>query len=323
MNRISVISFSLLLLTVILHQRTADAVDMYPSKPIRFVVPFPPGGSDTVARILAQKLSTSMNQSFIIDNRAGAGGLLGSAIAAKSAPDGYTLLFATASYPINANLYSKLQFDPVKDFSAIALICSGPESLVVSASVSARSVQEFIDLAKAKPGVLNYASTGTGSITHLAGELFTSMSGISLIHVPYKGTGEAMTQTMGGQVQAAFVPIGAALPFARAGKLRILGVGSMKRSPIDPNVPTIAEAGIPGYEVLTWYGVLAPARTSFRVVSRLNSEINAILVQADMLKQLSALGFDATPGTPEEFDRYLKAEIKKWGVLVSKLGLRQ
>lgn len=314
---------SLFSLALLAHQSDSFAAEAYPTKPVRFVVPFPPGGSDTVARILAQKLSISMGQPVIIDNRAGAGGLLGSAIAAKAAPDGYTLLFATASYPINAHLYSKLQFDPVKDFTAVALVSSGPESLVVGASMTARTVKEFIDLAKAKPGVINYASTGTGSITHLAGELFTSMSGISLTHVPYKGTGEAMIQTMSGQVQAAFVPIGAALPFARAGKLRILGVGSAKRSPLDPAVPTIAEAGVPGYEVLTWYGVLAPAGTPSAIVARLNREINAALKQADTVKQLTALGFDATPGTPAEFDRYLKAELDRWGGMVRKLGLRQ
>jgi len=314
---------SLFSLALLSHQPDGFAAEAYPAKPVRFVVPFPPGGSDTVARILGQKLSASMGQPVIIDNRPGAGGLLGAAIAAKAAPDGYTMLFATASYPINANLYSKLQFDPARDFMAVALVGSGPESLVVGPSVSARSVKEFIDLAKAKPGVLNYASTGTGSITHLAGELFTSMSGISLTHVPYKGTGEAMTQTMSGQVHAAFVPIGAAHPFARAGKLRILGVGSLQRSPVDPDVPTIAESGVPGYEVLTWYGVLAPARTPPAIVAKLNAEINATLKQADMIKQLAALGFDAAPGTSADFDRYLKAELTKWGALVRKLGLRQ
>lgn len=317
------ISCWLLILAALINPAAGHAAQPYPSRPVRFIVPFPPGGSDTVARILAQKLTAGMRQQFIVDNRAGAGGLLGSAIAANAAPDGHTLLFATASFPINAHLHSKLPFDPAKDFRPVSLICSGPESLVVGASVSARSVREFIDLAKAKPGALNYASTGTGSITHLAGELFVSMSGISLTHVPYKGTGEAMSQTMGGQVQAAFVPIGAALPFARAGKLRILGVGSAKRSQLDPEVPTIAEAGVPGYEVLTWYGVLAPARTAPAIVARLNSEINTTLQQTDMVKQLSALGFEPAPMTSAEFERYLKSELDKWGALVRKLGLRQ
>ncbi|MGZ8154892.1 MAG: tripartite tricarboxylate transporter substrate binding protein [Burkholderiales bacterium] len=321
MNRLSAWVLAACSLPALAGEPPASDGRAFPTKPLRFVVPFPPGGSDTVARLLAQKLVPPLGQQVIVDNRPGAGGTVGTDIAAKAAPDGYTLLFATASFAISAKLYKKLPFDPVRDFTAIAPICSGPMLLVVHPSVSARTSAELVKLAKERPGVLNFASTGTGSITHLAAEIFKSATGISITHVPYKGTGPALSDLVAGQVQLTFVPLGAGLPYVRASRLRALGVASAKRSSASPEIATISESGVPGYEAATWYGVLVPAGTPGAIVARLNKETVAALAQPDTVKQLASLGFDPTPATSHEFQRFIASELAKWGKVIGALGI--
>jgi tripartite-type tricarboxylate transporter receptor subunit TctC len=293
----------------------------YPSRPLRFIVPFPPGGSDTIARIVAQKLTTSIGSQVIVDNRPGAGGTLGTEIASKAAPDGYTMLFATASFAISPHLYKSLKFDPIGDFSPVTLICSGPMVLAVNPSVDARTTADLLAYAKSHPKALNYASTGTGSITHLTAELFARSAGIAITHVPYKGTGPALTDLMAGQVQLAFVPLGSALSYVRASKLRALGVASLKRSAAAPDIATIAESGLPGFEAATWYGVLTPAGTPRSIVRRLNTEIGKLLGQPDTRSQLTTLGFEPQSSTPQEFSAYIRSELKKWGKVVRAVGV--
>jgi tripartite-type tricarboxylate transporter receptor subunit TctC len=292
----------------------------YPSKPLRFIVPFPPGGSDTVARIVAQKLTAAMGQQVIVDNRPGAGGTLGTEIASKALPDGHTMLFATASFAISPNLYKGLKFDPVRDFAPLTLICSGPMVLAVHPSVAARTSADLLTLAKARPNALNYASTGSGSITHLTAEMFARSAGIAMTHVPYKGTGPALTDLMAGQVQLAFVPLGSALSYVRASKLRALGVASLKRSAAAPEIATISESGLPGFEAATWYGALSPAGTPRSIIHRLNTEIGRLLQQSDTREQLATLGFDPLSSTPEEFSAYIRSELQKWGKVVRAVG---
>ncbi|MEO8441994.1 MAG: tripartite tricarboxylate transporter substrate binding protein [Betaproteobacteria bacterium] len=293
----------------------------YPEKPVRMIVPFPPGGSDTVARIVAGKLSTTLNRQIVVDNRAGAGGLIGTELAANAAADGYTLFFVTASFPINVQLYKNLSFDPARAFAPIGLISSGPQVLVASLNLPARTLAEFIDLAKAKPKALNFASTGTGSITHMAAELFLAMSGISAVHIPYKGTGEALTSVMAGQTQFTFVPIGGALSLYRGGKVKLLGIGALKRSSATPEIPTIAESGVPGYEVLTWYGLLSPSGTPAAIISKLNKQLDAVLQQPDVVTQITGLGFDVTPSTPTAFAEVLKTDFNKWREVIRRTGM--
>ena len=293
----------------------------FPDKPLRFIVPFPPGGSDTVARIVGQKLTPNIGQQVIIDNRAGAGGMIGSEIATRASPDGYTILFCTASLPIGVNLYKTPAIDPIKDFIPITLISSGPMLLAVHPGIPAQTTMELVKLARAKPGALNFASTGTGSITHLAAEIFKGMTNISMNHVPYKGTGPAIADLLGRQVQLVFVPLGAGLPYIQSARLKGLGIGSLKRSAIAPDLPTISESGVPGYEASTWYGVLAPAGTPTNIVRILNTEIVKVLSQSDTAAQIVALGFDVTPSTSDEFRRYLVTEVAKWGKVIRDTGL--
>ena len=301
--------------------RAAPAGSLYPDRPVRFIVPFPPGGSDTVARMIGQKLGEKFGQQFVIDNRAGAGGTLGAGIAAKAPGDGYTILFATASFAISASLYRNLPYDSLRDFSPVGLVSSGPMVVVVHPSLPIGSIRELIAFAKAKPDAINFASTGTGTITHLATELFKSMAGLRMTHIPYKGSGPAQTDLLAGQVQLMFDVIGAALPHVRAGKVRALAITSATRSALVPELPTVAESGVAGYDTRTWYGLLAPRGTPRSVVSLLNKEIVAIQNTTEFRERLAGLGFEPNISTPDQFADSLRTDIEKWAQTIKDAGV--
>jgi tripartite-type tricarboxylate transporter receptor subunit TctC len=295
----------------------------YPEKSIRFIVPFPPGAAnDILARGVGQKLAERWGQAVVVDNRGGAGGVLGTTLAAKAAPDGYTIVLVPATHAINVSLYSKPPFDAVRDFSPISLIATGAYMLVVNPSLPAKSVKELISLAKAKPGRLNFGSAGTGNATHLVGELMKRMAGIDMTHVPYKGVSPALADVIGGQVDMMFGSISATSPQARAGKVRALAITSAKRSTAVPDVPTLNEAGVPGYDAVGWWGVLAPAGTAPGIVNRLNNEIRDIVEQPEMRQWLQRQGFEPASGTPAQFAQFIKGEIVKWGEIVQASGAR-
>lgn len=294
----------------------------YPSRPVRIIVPFAAGGSsDTISRIIAQKLTASVGQTFLVENRPGAGGNIGMDSVAKAAPDGYTLLFAAGSLAVNVSLYSKLPFDPVKDFQPIIHVCSVTGILVVHPSVTATTAAQFIDLARAQPGKLNYASAGSGTVIHLAGAMFNSMAKLDMVHVPYKGSGPALADLLGGQVQAMFANMPGTLQHVRAGKLRVLGVTSENRSPLLPEVPALGEL-VPGYTASTWFGVLAPAGTPPAVVARLNAEFAKALAAPDVVKHLQSEGAQVTGGSPDWFRDFLKADIERWAPVVRASGAK-
>jgi tripartite-type tricarboxylate transporter receptor subunit TctC len=296
----------------------------YPVRPVRFIIPFPPGGgTDVVGRALGQKLSESFGETFIIDNRPGAAGTLGSNIAATAAPDGHTVLLATASFAISAAFYRKLPYDSVRDFEAISLVASQPLVLVTHPGFQANTLKEFLAVVRTNAGKFNYASSSTGGITHLATELFKSMSGTNLSHVPYKGSNPAMTAVLAGEVPVAFLPLGPAMPQIKAGRLRALAVSSEKRTPLMAALPTIAESGVAGYEAGTWYGMLAPRATPAGIVNQLNRQIAAALDSADMMKHLQSQAFDPMPSTPRRFADYLRSEIKKWGHAIKEAGVTE
>jgi tripartite-type tricarboxylate transporter receptor subunit TctC len=293
----------------------------YPTRPVRIVIPLSPGGTtDIPGRILAPHLSEALGKQFFVENKPGAGGTIGADYVAKAKPDGYTLLLTATPHVITGNLYKSLPYNTLADFAPVIRIASGPYVLVVHPSLGANSVQELIALAKAQPGKVDYASSGNGSAQHLVGAMFTHMAGIDLMHVPYKGSGPAQQDLMGGVVKVGFVGTPIAIPHVKSGRLKALGVTTAQRSPQMPDVPTIAEAGVPGYEALVWVGMLAPAQTPPEIVARLNSEIGKLLRSPDVQKQLSASGVEATPTTPEEFGAYLKSEFDKWGKVVRESG---
>lgn len=312
----------ILALALMLGAQSAVA-QSYPSRPIRLIAPSSPGsGVDIVARIVGQKLSENLKQQVVIDNRAGAGANLGAEIAAKAAPDGYTLFMGTPAHAINTSLYRRLNYDIVKDFAPISLVTSGQYVLVVHPSLPARNVKELIALARARPGQLNYASAGNGNATHLAAELFKSLTKLNAVHVPYKGTGPALTDLIGGQVQFMFANLTAGLPHIKSGKLHALAVTGATRSPAAPDIPTMIESGVPGYTVTSWYGVLAPAGTSQEIINRLNSEIARVMRSPDMKGRLAGEGAEPTSSTPAEFAAFIKAEIEKWGKVIRGAGIR-
>jgi len=295
----------------------------YPGKPIRIVVPFPPGGgTDIVARILTQKLSESFGANFVIDNRAGAGGSIGTEMVAKAPPDGYTLGIVSGSHAINPSLYSKLPFDAVRDFAPVTMLVSGPGLLVVHPSLPVKTVKELIALAKGKPGQLNYASAGNGTPPHLAGELFKSMAGVDMVHVPYKGNTPAFVDLISGQVSLSFPTIPSALPHVQAGRLRALAVTSRKRSAVMPQLPTIAESGLPGYDTSSWFGMLAPAGTPREIVRKLQQESAKVLQLRDVREKLLSQGLEPVGSTPEEFAATIESEIAKWAKVVKASGAR-
>ncbi len=297
----------------------------YPAKPIRFVVPYPPGGSvDIAARAVGQKLSEAWGQPVVVDNRAGAGGNIGADLVAKSPADGYTLLMgAVATHAINPTLYAKIPYDPVRDFTPVALVVQVPNILVVNPSVPAKSVKELIELARAKPGTLNFGSGSTGSTGHLAGELFNTMAGVKMVHIPYKGAAPAMADLLAGQVHLMFDNLANALPNVKAGRLRALAVTTLARSPAVPDLPTIAESGLPGFDLTTWFGVMVPAGTPPEIVAKLNAEIVRALATKDMHERLEKMGAEApTNNTPERFAAFIRSEAAKYAKVVKESGAK-
>ena len=306
----------LLALSLVAFWGAADAQD-YPNKPIKFIVPYPPGGgTDVIARILQEPLAAELGQPIIIDNRGGAAGNLGTDLAAKAPADGYTILFTLSSHTINPKLYDKLPFDVERDFAAVSLATLVPQILVAHPSVPANDVKELIALAKANPGKLNYASVGTGSPGHIAGELFKLKTGVDIVHIPYKGGGPAVIDTIGGQVQLLFVTMPAAWQHVKAGKLKALAVTSAKRTVTAPDVPTIGESGVPDYVVDSWYGALAPAKTPPAVIAKLNAAFAKVLDNPQIKERLLAQGAEAAPSSPAEFDRRIKEELAKWDAVI-------
>ena len=295
----------------------------YPTKPIRFIVGFPPGGAtEFIARLIGQKLTQSMGQQVIIDNRPGAAGNLGIELAARAAPDGYTLLLVAPNITISPSLYKKLGYDTVKDFAPIARVAAVPMVIVTPGNLPVATLKDFIALAKSKPGGLNYASSGVGTSLHLAAELFKLQAGVNLVHVAYKGSSLAMNDVISGQVHALFIGIPAPAPHIKTGRLRGLAVIAPQRSSTLPDVPTAAEAGMPHLDVTTWYGVFAPAGTPRAIVSKLNHEINQAMQAADVKEKLATQSTDAIVGSPEEFSAYVKKEITKWAEVVRKAGIQ-
>jgi tripartite-type tricarboxylate transporter receptor subunit TctC len=300
------------------------AAQPYPAKSIRFIVPFPPGGSaDILARAIGQKAGEGLGQSFVVENRPGAGTAIGAEALAKSAPDGYAIMIGTvSSHAINPALNPKLPFDPVKDFTPIALVASIPFAMVVHPSVPAKTVQEFVELARARPGTLNYSSAGSGTSNHLAGELLRSMTGIDIVHIPYKGSAPALNDLIAGQVSMMFDLVLTATPHVRSGAVRGLAVTGAQRSSALPGLPTVAESGIPGYEVSAWFGIFAPAGVPQPVVQRLNAEFVKALQQPDLRQRLASQGAEPLTSTPAEFSAYLASEIDKWAKLVKAAGMK-
>jgi tripartite-type tricarboxylate transporter receptor subunit TctC len=289
----------------------------YPAKPVKFIVPFPPGGPvDTTARAFTQKLSEYWGQQALVENRAGAGGIVGAEAAAKSPPDGYTFFVGSIHHSVLPSLNAKLPYNVEKDLVPVTFAAQFPIILVAHPSVPAKTVQELIAYAKKNPGKLAYGSAGNGGGTHLAGELFKSLAGVDLLHVPFKGSAPAMIDLLGGQVQLMFSDAPTALPHIKSGRLRALGVGSPKRSSLVPDVPTIAEAGVKGYDAYSWAGVFAPAGTPKEIVLKANADIVKALSQPDVKQRLHDAGAEAAPGTPEQFGAFLKSEIAKWGKVV-------
>jgi tripartite-type tricarboxylate transporter receptor subunit TctC len=300
----------------------ATAADVYPTKPVRLIVPFPPGGSnDIVGRMIGAQLGERLGKQVIIDNRAGAGGTLGTEIAAKAPPDGYTLLMISAAYAFNSALY-KLPYDPAKAFVPVAMLGTGPNVLAVFPGLPVNSVKELIALAKAKPGQLNYAAAGVGSFMHLSSELFKMMAGVDIVGVQFKGGGPATIDVIAGHTQVTLGSLVQALPHIRAGKLKVLAVGGSKRSPVLPEVPTMAEAGVPGYESHNWWGLVAPAGTPPAVVDRLHKELSVILTSAETQKRLAAEGAEALQMSPAEFGAFIAAETVKWARVVKEANIR-
>ena len=300
----------------------ATAADVYPSKTIRLVVPFAPGGgSDIVARLLSPKMTEALGQTVVVDNRAGASANLGAAVVAKAAPDGYTLLLANANYTINPSLFKSLPFDPVREFAPVTLLANVTNVLAIHPSIPAKSVKELISFAKAHPGQLNFASPGNGTSSHLAGELFRQVAKIEVVHIPYKGATPAITDLIAGQVSFTMASVLSVLPYAKQGRLRMLAVTTAKRSGALPDIPTISEAGLPGFEVSNWYGILATGGTPRPAVDRLNSELARIARVPDLAEKLAAQGADPATGTPEEFERFIQAELKKWSAVVRSAGI--
>ena len=290
----------------------------YPDRPIRFVVPLAPGGAvDIAARALAQDLALSLRQQVVVDNRAGGGGNIGAELVAKAPPDGYTMVMGSSSnFGVNPTLYKNLPYDAVRDFAPVSLASFAPNALYVHPSVPANTVKELVALAKARPGTLNFASSGQGGSGHMAGELFKLVTGVDIIHVPYKGTGQALADTVGGQVQMQFGSVIAVLPHVKAGKLRALAVTVPRRVAALPQVPTMAEAGYPAVETTVWNGVLVPAKTPRAIVEKLNAEIVAILKKPEVRERFSALGAEAVGSTSAEFAAHIRREIDKWGKVV-------
>ena len=296
--------------------------DDYPSRSIRLIIPFPPGGSnDVVGRIIANQLGQKLGKQVFVDNRSGAGGVVGSDLAAKATPDGYTLLVISIAHAVNPWLY-KLPYDPIKDFVPVSILATGTNVLTVNPNVPVHSVKELLDLAKQKPGVLNYASAGIGSFQHLSGELFKLMAGVDIVHVPYKGGGPSMLAVIAGEDQVMFSSIVQTVPSIKSDQLRALATGGEQRSPILPDLPTISEAGVPGYVATNWWGIIAPAGTPQPIVDKLHDAIAELLNSAETKKYLDNEGAAPVHMSSAEFGKFIEAELAKWGPVVKKAGMK-
>jgi tripartite-type tricarboxylate transporter receptor subunit TctC len=300
--------------SVVIAACSADGwTQAYPTKPVRMIVAFAPGGgTDIVGRIIGQKLTEMWPYPVVLDNRPGAGSTVGTAMAAKAPPDGYSITMTSMSHAINATLYRTLPYDSMKDFAPVILTARAPNVLVVHPSVAARTVKELVALAKARPGQLNFSSSGTGGVSHLSAELFNALAGIDVVHIPYKGAGPAMSALIGGEVQVMMATTPVSLPQIKANRVRGLAISSLKRSPLAPGMATIAESGFPGFETDTWYGVLAPAGTPPAVVRRLNTDTARVLEMPDVKAALEQQGAQPAGGSPDEFRRFIQSEIDKW-----------
>ncbi len=313
-----------LLLTAGMMKSLLAAETAYPVKPVRMIAPYPPGGtSDIIARIVGQKLNDAWGQQIVVDNRAGANGGIGSELAAKSPADGYTLLVGNMT-PIAANpsLYSKLGYDPLRDFAGVTLVAAGPNVLVVNPALPVKSVQELVAYAKANPGKLNFGSGGAGSPAHLAGEMFKSLTGVAMTHVPYKGTVLSVNDLIAGQVQVVFSDAPPAVPHVKSGRLRALAVTGARRTLLLPDLPTVAEAGVPGFALDNWWGILVPAGTAKTIIGRINTEIVKAMQTADVKERFASLGVEAVSSTPAAFDDYIKSESAKLAKVIKASGAR-
>jgi tripartite-type tricarboxylate transporter receptor subunit TctC len=301
-----------------------DSTHSYPDRPIRLIAPFVPGGpTDIVARLVAQKLSENVKQTVVVDNRGGAAGAVGMQIAAASAPDGYTLVLGSSgNLAVNPALDSKLPYHPLTDFQPLTQTTSGPQIIVVPISLQVKSVQDLVAMAKAKPGQLNYASGGSGTTTHLGVELFKMAAGVNIIHVPYKGTGQALTDVMTGQVQMMMSSALPALPHIKSGKLRGLAVTSSKRASVYPDLPTVAESGLPGFETTSWHGLLLPAKTPKALSTHVHAELVKALNDPDVKQRFANVGMDTVANTPPEFSAYIKSESEKWAKVIRTIGIK-
>ncbi len=302
---------------------SAQLQQTYPNRPIRLIAAQAAGaGTDIAARLFGQQLADAFGQQVVIDNRPGAGGIVGTELAAKASPDGYTLMMAAISQAVLPSMHKKLPYDIVKDFAPVSMVISYPFLLVVHPAVAAKSVTELIDLAKARPGQLNYASQGVGASAHLTGELFKSMTGINVVHVPYKGVAIAIVGILAGEASMGFYSVSATLPHVKTGRLRALAATGAKRSPSLPDLPTVAEAGVPGFEVSTWGGVLAPAGTPKSIITKLHGALKRILQLPDVKERLAAIDFEPVGNTPEEFGAFIKKEVARWGKVVRDAGIK-
>jgi tripartite-type tricarboxylate transporter receptor subunit TctC len=302
--------------------KLAQGAEAYPSRPIRIIVPFPPGGSnDIVARYFGQKLTQRLGQQTVIDNRAGADAIIGTQLAAVAPPDGYTLLVVSTTFAMTPATHRRLPYDPQQSLAPITLIGSGPMIIASFPGLPVNSLKELIAMAKAKPGALHYASSSAGGMTHFAGELFNLMAGVNIVHVAYKGGAPALTDVMAGHVPLLFNTLGPVLPQIRSGRLKLLGVSSAKRTAVLPEAPTIAESGVPGYEATIWWGMLAPAGTPRAIVNKLNAEVGAIMREPETVKWFTAQAADPWPSTPDDFAKLLTADIARWRKVAKEAGI--
>jgi tripartite-type tricarboxylate transporter receptor subunit TctC len=298
------------------------AAQDYPTRPVRLIIPFPPGGSnDVVGRLIATHLGERLGKQVVVDNRSGAGGVIGTEVVAKASADGYTVGIISMAHAVNPWLY-KLAYDPIKDFAPVGLLARGANVLVVHPSLPVNSVKDLVVLAKQKPGDLQYASAGIGSFQHLGGELFKLMAGVDILHVPFKGGGPAMVDIVGGHTKVMFSSMVQTVPQIRAGKLRALGTGGLERSPVLPDIPTIAEAGVPAYEAVNWWGIVAPAATPRAIIDRVNRELEAVQKSPEVLKQFANEGADAVSMKPAEFGTFMVSEMNKWEKVVKQGGIK-
>ena len=321
-SRLSLLCAALLAAALGATERAHAQGAAYPTKPIRLIYPFPPGGgADFVGRLIAPKLTEAWGQQIISENRAGAGGNIGAELALRSPPDGYTMLVITGSYTVNPSVY-KVPFDSVNDVSPLAQTAQGPFVVVVHPALPAKNIKELVAITKARPNVLNYGSTGVGGITHLATEFFRIKAGVQIAHIPYKGTGPAVVDLLGGQVQLMIAAGAGVMHHVRANRLRAIAVTSPKRSQTLPDLPTVIESGVPGYDVLLWYGMLGPKGLPREIQMQWNTEINRAIQSPDIKEKFASVGLEASPGTPEDLGRQLKSEVERWAMVVKQAGVK-